>query len=108
MINPIAIVEPGHGLDADTIDIAEAAACLWEAALELQNRPEGAPLRQIREAEGTSALRLQIVSMADDCHRDWLAAGGHERDDSFDWDWCPAWLTRRIASTWPEAFPAEG
>lgn len=96
-------------IDPDTL--AEVAATLWEAALEI--REAGQPplrpgvvddlaqaLNARWEKEGTAAMRGTICGMAADCERAWLALSDDEREDSapFDWEFAPAWLRQKLES----------
>lgn len=87
-------------VEVSQTDLIEAAACLWEAALDYiaSTRVDGpaVALRTLCEFEGAPSLRLRVIGWAEECHRAWLADGGYERDDSFDRDYCPDWLARKL------------
>lgn len=94
----------------DQSDLVEAAACLWEGALALLHpipanptpgevaalSPAARVLWRMVEEHGTSAARCAVISWAEECHRAWFADGGLDRDDSFDWDFAPAWLATKL------------
>lgn len=92
-------------------DMMEAGACLWEAAMEFQDRWQkdgpsvNAPYKTAFLAEwgtcGTADMRSRILDMAEACHREWDAAiDAGEFDESFDWEWCPAWLAGQLEKRW--------
>ena len=66
----------------------EVAACLWEAVLEIKERPV---VKAAFELNGTSAVRWNIISLADQCEADWLKVAD-TFDGCFDWDFVPKWL----------------
>ncbi|QAY80435.1 hypothetical protein [Sphingosinicella sp. BN140058] len=89
-------------LDVDG-EIASAAMCLWEEVLKVISGHSGAPsaIRALILAashnHGACALRDAVQAFAERCDLEWSAA--HESgtfDDSFDWEWCPAWLATRV------------
>jgi hypothetical protein len=82
-------------------DLIDAAACLWEAALELKGSPLIAPAI---ERFGTAEVRTAVVRHAAVCHLQWVEAveeSGY--DDAFDWEWCPKFLTERL--DWSAGLP---
>lgn len=88
-----------RALVTDT-DLTEAAACLWEAALEGLTVGTGVwdMARAEQERDGTSVFRMGIIGWAEDVHRAWEAAVRDGYDAPFDWDFVPAWLERKLAS----------
>lgn len=82
-------------------DLIDAAACLWEAALEAREAKDdtGAKLRSIIHRDGVAALRNAVTGWAEACHRAWEHAVATEGyDDCFDWEWCPQWLADKLAT----------
>lgn len=95
-------VDPGH--------LAEIAATLWEAALDLKERgePKPGPLDVLAnrffrrwEERGTSDIRAWVAGMAADCDAAWHALTDEERDElaPFDWQFAPDWLRDRLESS---------
>jgi hypothetical protein len=84
------------------LPLCEAAACLWEAALELERRdpvPDGGDrVHALRTVHGAASLRFAVCELAADCLADFeaLSEDEREREDAFDWDYCPAWLARNL------------
>lgn len=93
-------------------ELLEAAACLWEAVLEIgRNTPSNTHAAgDTREEEieqtisnlfswmGTSALRLEVTGMAPFVCKAFevITDGGEAYDLSFDWDFCPAFLIEGV------------
>lgn len=82
------------------LQLCEAAACLWEVALELERRdpiPDGgARIYALRTMHGAASLRWAVCELAADCLSEFEALPEDEREGAFDWDWCPAWLARNL------------
>ncbi|MEG8221414.1 hypothetical protein OSJ57_12380 [Sphingomonas sp. HH69] len=86
-----------------TLSHLETAACLWEAVLELRDRPETTPdasslalaLRKCVDTLGTAALRLIVVGWVDAVESAWRTIEG-EYPLSFDWDFVPRWIADMI------------
>lgn len=86
-----------------TLSHLETAACLWEAVLELRDRPETTPdasslalaLRKCADTLGTAALRLIVVGWVDAVEAAWRTVEG-EYPLSFDWDFVPRWIADTI------------
>lgn len=86
-----------------TLSHLETAACLWEAVLELRDRPETTPdasslalaLRTCVDTLGTAALRLIVAGWVDAVEAAWRAVEG-EYPLSFDWDFVPRWIADTI------------
>ena len=86
-----------------TLSHLETAACLWEAVLELRDRPVTNPdansrvlaLRKCVDILGTAALRLVVVGWVDAVEAAWRAVEG-EYPLSFDWDFVPRWIADTI------------
>lgn len=82
------------------LPLCEAAACLWEAALDLRHNetiPEaGERLRELSKGSGAASLRWAVCELAADCLADFEALPEEEREDAFDWDFCPAWLAQNL------------
>lgn len=73
------------------------AACMWEAVLEEpETTTTGQAILSFRENWGTCELRTVVLSLADDLERDWPAYHERHPDNSFDWDFVPAWLHDRL------------
>tara|TARA_R110000787_G_scaffold79023_2_gene172645 strand:+ start:3859 stop:4815 length:957 start_codon:yes stop_codon:yes gene_type:complete len=91
-----------------TLSHLETAACLWEAVLELRDRPETTPdasslalaLRTCVDTLGTAALRLIVAGWVDAVEAAWRAVEG-EYPLSFDWDFVPRWIADTI--DWSDA-----
>lgn len=86
-----------------TLSHLETAACLWEAVLDLRDRPETTPdasslalaLRKCVDTLGTAALRLIVVGWVDAVEAAWRTVEG-EYPLSFDWDFVPRWIADTI------------
>lgn len=80
----------------------ETAMCLWEAALELRNRPYNDPghilVERFIEPIGTAQARLEVINWVPECEAEWNAAcvTGTELVP-YDWEHCPAFLERKLA-----------
>lgn len=82
------------------LEFAEAACCIWEEFLEIRKISPGkfepfsteARILQGFEDEGTSAMRLKAINLAERCHYDYLNAIADGYDDCFDWDFVPNWI----------------
>ncbi|WP_031293677.1 hypothetical protein [Sphingobium sp. HDIP04] len=73
----------------------ETAMCLWEAMLEIRDRPD---IAARFEEVGTVAMRHAVMTLIADCEREWEAARGRDEDHSpYDWEWCPAFLERNLS-----------
>lgn len=72
----------------------ETAMCLWEAILEIRDRPDIA----IRFDEvGTVVMRHAVMTLIPDCEREWHEGEDRGEDNSpYDWEWCPAFLERNL------------
>jgi hypothetical protein len=86
-----------------TLSHLEAAACLWEAVLELRDRPDAEPhaieralaIRKTFDVLGTSGLRLMVVGWTDAVDAAWYKAQ-ESSPFSFDWDFVPQWIVDTI------------
>ncbi len=86
-----------------TLSHLEAAACLWEAVLELRDRPDAEPhaieralaIRKSSDVLGTSGLRLIVVGWTDVVDAAWYKAQ-ESSPFSFDWDFVPQWIVDTI------------
>jgi hypothetical protein len=82
--------------DATTFTEAgvETAMCLWEAMLEIRDRPDIVPMF---EDHGTAAIRHAVIALVPDCEAAWEAdrAQGIERVP-FDWEHCPHFLNMNL------------
>ncbi len=87
-----------------SIDLIDAAMCLWEDVLDSL----GMPARELhrhhdavinaRRSRGTAALRWLVAALAEPCHRAWEhAQRAHGYEDCFDWEWCP-WFLRHCVN----------
>ena len=101
--HPGGKITPAPGLVSNRwplLLLCDAAASLWEAALDLMSNetiPEaGERLRELRKGGGTAALRWAVCELAADCLAEFDALPEEEREDAFDWDFCPAWLARNL------------
>lgn len=100
----------------------ETAACLWEAVLDFEREADdddatdegkrrGSLIRAAREAIGSAALRLSVLSWVDAVDAAWLAAdtgngafpGGGQYDDAFDWAFVPNWIAENVDWDGPNA-----
>lgn len=78
----------------------ETAACVWEAVLEILNGGAGqkglrAQAQRIREAIGTSELRVLVLRWVDLIDAEW-AKVKDSYDRPFDWEFVPEWIARNI------------
>ena len=64
--------------------------CLWEVLL--NDRTTNPAL----DRHGWSAVRMAVLALAEPCHLAWEQAIRDGYDDSFDWDFCPTWLTDNV------------
>lgn len=78
----------------------EAAMCLWEAVLDLlADVPERAgdpiaeKLRECVDGIGYMELRSRIADLAHECSVEYSRL---DYDGSFDWDFCPAFIHRKV------------
>ncbi|SER15297.1 hypothetical protein SAMN05518866_105215 [Sphingobium sp. YR768] len=86
-----------------TLSHLETAACLWEAVLELRDRPVtnsdasglAFALRKCVDTVGTAALRLIVVGWVDAVEAAWSVVEG-EYPLSFDWDFVPRWIADAV------------
>jgi len=94
-------------------DVALTAMCLWEAVLEYcaddygnnslsssLNYEVHKSVSVVRINIGAARLRDTVLGFAKPCHDEWEVAVAAGYDDSFDWEWCPAWLDARVDWTW--------
>ena len=73
----------------------ETGMCLWEAMLEIRDRPDVAARF---DEVGTVAMRHAVMTLIADCEREWEEARDRDEDHSpYDWEWCPAFLERNLA-----------
>jgi hypothetical protein len=83
--------------------LAENAACLWEAVLDVDPFPaprEGdSPwvralrARRARRADvGAAALRVEVAGLAEAVESAWKIASAHGYESPFDWEFCPAFI----------------
>lgn len=89
-----------------TSDLMDAAASLWEAAIDLERRVMAEPAKATQwetafvsewEDEGTAAMRWKVCAMAERCHTEWKAeSDAGSFDAPFDWEWCPEWLASEL------------
>lgn len=107
LARPVAPVEPVvPAAPIDSTTLCEVAACLWEAALDFRARNPGDgadngigdAARAFIEENGFSSARLLVIAHAEPCERAWLALSEDERAavGSFDWEFCPRWLAKRM------------
>ena len=92
----------------DPATLAEVAACLWEAALDLRSCADaesgerramlGVRLDSLFDAEGTAEVRARVCAYAADCESAWQRLTDAERDEfgAFDWEFVPDWLLSRL------------
>lgn len=72
----------------------ETGMCLWEAILEIRDRPDVAAAF---EQHGTVAMRHATMTLITDCERGWQEGEARGDDNSpYDWEWCPAFLERNL------------
>lgn len=69
----------------------ETAMCLWEALLEIRDRPD---VDAMFQRLGTVEMRHAVISLVEDCERDWEESE-HE-DLPYDWEHCPNFLERNL------------
>lgn len=87
------------------------AACLWEAAESMASRADafghdGA--KDFIAREGACAARETIAALALEVEAAWNSLSDDARDGwacPFDWEFCPAWLARRMG--WEAGDPCE-
>lgn len=89
-----------------SLELAEAACCIWEEFLALKARAQNSPLypggqgdRLLKtwESEGTAQMRLNAINLAERCHMDWRKAVDERGyDDPFDWDFVPRWISENV------------
>lgn len=72
-------------------DLMETAMCLWEA---VTDRAERDDIKEALGAIGWGQIRLEVMALAEPCHRDWEVA---DFADSFDWEYVPQWLQLNVA-----------
>ena len=74
----------------------ETAICLWEALLEIRDRPDVAARFN---ALGTVAMRHAVMTLIADCEREWEALGDDRQDQAapYDWGWVPDFLERNLS-----------
>jgi hypothetical protein len=95
-------------------DLLDAAACLWEVALDFLNQGDPEKLApwhrafiQQKEDEGICDVRQLVAGFAEACERDWLAARKADAFDApFDWEFCPRWLAAALARYYNMEEPA--
>lgn len=100
---PAANTSPHH-----TEASLETAACLWEAVLDLRDRPRTDPdaiglalmIRKACDAIGTASLRMTVIGWTDAVEADWRAAE-HDYPLCFDWDFVPGWVIDHVDWTDP-------
>lgn len=87
------------------IDRTLTAMCLWEAWLaEIRNssragdNPVAIEMERLQVVHGTATMREVVAGLAEVCDTAWDAASQLEDCDSFDWDFCPAWLHGLVES----------
>lgn len=78
--------------NASTLCLMESAACLWEEFLE---RPEYKDANK-HVSEGMAGHRSWCVNLTAEAELTWRLARALGFDDSFDWEFCPAFLSRII------------
>lgn len=74
----------------------EAAMCLWEAMLDLREKDD--TVNAAFEAHGSVALRHSVMTLVDDCQKEWEALSEEERVHflPYDWEWCPKFLAKNL------------
>lgn len=86
----------------------ETAACIWKHVLEVLHNGAGSKglrgqVERVREAMGTSALRLTAIGWTPLADADWaVVKDGY--DMPFDWEFIPAWVRANI--DWSGELPA--
>ncbi len=76
-------------MPATELDLIETGMSLWEHCLE--KRPRSFELHL--GLWGAAETRSRIASFAKHCHDAWEHAYNTlDYQDSFDWEWCPAWF----------------
>jgi hypothetical protein len=73
-------------------DKLEAAMCIWEAVLEIRDRPD---VKRAFEALGTNEVRHMAMGWVDACERDWQLVQ-EDYELSYDWDFVPAWIEKNV------------
>ena len=89
-------------LDQKTLAVAQTAACLWEAVL-------NGPGWEGDEHGGMCELREKVCRLAPYADKAWEIAHLVGYDAPFDWEFCPAFLSRCVdwetctmKPDWPE------
>lgn len=73
----------------------ETGMCLWEAMLEISDRPDVAA--RFNDV-GTVAMRHAVMTLIADCERGWEELGDEQdRHAPYDWEWCPRFLGRNLS-----------
>lgn len=85
---------PDFGSDSYTELLMECAACLWEAAMDM--KPHHPGLREWLECNGYCDVRMTVIGWAAECDRDYQKAVADGFEDSFDWEFVPDWLSRKL------------
>lgn len=78
-----------QGIDKE---IAYTALCVWEAILEIRDRPD---VSEAFEAAGTNAIRSWALVLAAHLEEDWKKVE-HEYDECFDWEYVPDWIYHNV------------
>jgi len=97
-------------------DSLETAACIWEAVLDMASETTGdvrspnpvrearaVAIRAVREAIGTSALRLAALGWVDVVDAAWREADRDGYGEPFDWGFVPDWIIRNVDWSGPNA-----
>lgn len=93
-------IAPAAPEPISTSDLIEAAACLWEAVLDLKARGAGKddqPIDRAFDGTGWAQMRMSVIGWAEYVHRDWEEAQRLTGYDApFDWDFCPDWIALNV------------
>lgn len=70
----------------------DAALCIWEYCMFRRIRNDESVFDWLRGGEGAAAARDMCIRLAKDCEKSYQIANHLGFDDSFDWEFVPAWV----------------
>lgn len=77
----------------------EAALCIWEYCLECKSKGDDTVFEWLRSNQGAATARQQCIALAKGCDDSYQLAQTLGYDDSFDWDFVPAWVDEAMSIT---------